>query len=1067
MAKRPGIFQRILSRFKGRKDAALAPAPDKPRAPKERPKKPVHSSFEPLEGRIAPAILLNPSTVQYRDVDGDLVTVRFSKAIFVEGTGLNAQLDRVFKFDTRNVRADGNTDSAQVLQTLDLTGVTASVFEQGKSPVNGASISITADSAGGTGDGLVDVGYVKATLGATNGIVLGKVLIEGDLGRIDAGSALKPMGVKSLTVNSMGVRGATTQASGGTLSSTVYGVVELLAVNDDFKDAVFRVENGNFIGGKTLPGNIGALRIGGKIFTTTNLAATDVGSIVVDGNIGSVQIGTLPGDGIFGGAGQNSGRVHASGTIGDVTINGDIRGSAGKDSGQISGDKGIGNVTLRFSLFAGAGENSGRIASASGTLGKVSLLAIRGEASVDGGASGKNAASISAPNGIAGLTITGGAPDGSIRGGVGEGSGSVSAVNGSIGPIVIPGSVLGGAGTSSARIFAGVDIASVTVGAISGGGGDASALVRAGDDIGAFVVSSLAGGAGSESGGIRAGDQLKSLVVHTTISGGAGDDSGAVRADDIASATVRNTGALPAAIVAGTGLRSGYIEARSSAGVVKISGSIDGSTLNADKAAGSIFVGGELRSISVSGSLLGGSAAETGAVVVRGKAGTVSIGANLAGGTGAYSGGISVEGAIGTIAVVGNLTGGSGVFSGAIVAGTDFTSPGGIKSLTIGGTLAGGGGVNSAVVSAGGAIANAVLGKSAAPGADVIKGGAGGGSGGIFGGGGIGVAKILGNVIGGDGAASGTVRAGGVASQIIITGGISGGVGVQSGSVRILDGGGIGGVLVNLTAGAMLGGTGEDSGQIWADSSIARLSITQANGASGIRSGSILAGFGAAAADEGLLKTGRIMLARIAGDLQAGSGMESGSVISAGSLKSLSIGGAATGSVISAGREIGSVSAASLQGVRILALGQAVQKTTDLAIAKIAVAGNVAGSDILAGFDRFGNAVNGAAQIGKVTVGGNWAGSSMSAGVEDADGDGFGDADDIAAPVAGSTIISRIASVTISGEILGRADASQVGFVARQIDSIRIGGTAVALTPAKNTIVLSTNLNEITIREVA
>jgi hypothetical protein len=221
------------------------------------------------------------------------------------------------------------------------------------------------------------------------------------------------------------------------------------------------------------------------------------------------------------------------------------------------------------------------------------------------------------------------------------------------------------------------------------------------------------------------------------------------------------------------------------------------------------------------------------------------------------------------------------------------------------------------------------------------------------------------------------------------------------------------------------------------------------------------------AADEGLVKTGRITLAKIAADLQAGGGAESGSVISAGALKSLEIKGAATGSVISAGREICAISAASLQGVRILALGQAVQKTTDLAIARITIAGTVAGSEIFAGFDRFGNATNGNAQIGKVTVGGNWAGSSMSAGVNDVDGDGFGDEDDAAVSGASATIISRIASVTISGEILGRADASQVGFVARQIDSIRIGGSAVALTPAKNTIVLATNLNEITIREVA
>ncbi len=439
MAKRPGIFQRILSRFKGRKEAAPR-TEDKAGARKERPKKATHSSFEPLEGRIAPAILLNPFTVQFRDVDGDLVTVKFSKPLFGASTGLDAQLDRVFKFDTGNVRASGNTDTAQTLQTLDLTGLTTSVFAQASSPANGVSITITADSAG---DGLANVGYVKATLGATNGITLGKVLIKGDLGRIDAGTALKPVGLQSLTVNSLGVLGTTTQASGGTLSSTVYGVLGSLAVNTDFKDAIFRVENGNFIAGKTLPGNLGSLKIGGKIFTTQNLALADAASIAADGNIGNIEIGRLQSDGIFGGTGQGSGRIHAAGKMGDVSILGEVRGSAGKDSGQISADRGMGDVTLLYSLYAGAGENSGRIVSSAGAIGKISLQAIRGEASVDGGASGKNSASISAPNGIGGLKITHGE---AIRGGLGEGSGSVSAVNGSIGSIIIPGSIQGGVG---------------------------------------------------------------------------------------------------------------------------------------------------------------------------------------------------------------------------------------------------------------------------------------------------------------------------------------------------------------------------------------------------------------------------------------------------------------------------------------------------------------------------------------------------------------------------------------------------------------------------------------------
>ena len=43
------------------------------------------STIEPLEARIAPAVLLNPTTVAYKDMDGDLVTVKTTKGAFAKG----------------------------------------------------------------------------------------------------------------------------------------------------------------------------------------------------------------------------------------------------------------------------------------------------------------------------------------------------------------------------------------------------------------------------------------------------------------------------------------------------------------------------------------------------------------------------------------------------------------------------------------------------------------------------------------------------------------------------------------------------------------------------------------------------------------------------------------------------------------------------------------------------------------------------------------------------------------------------------------------------------------------
>jgi hypothetical protein len=54
-----------------------------------------HPTIEPLEARIAPATLLNPTTVTYQDIDGDNVTVKLNKAVLDEST-----INDVLKFST-------------------------------------------------------------------------------------------------------------------------------------------------------------------------------------------------------------------------------------------------------------------------------------------------------------------------------------------------------------------------------------------------------------------------------------------------------------------------------------------------------------------------------------------------------------------------------------------------------------------------------------------------------------------------------------------------------------------------------------------------------------------------------------------------------------------------------------------------------------------------------------------------------------------------------------------------------------------------------------------------------
>ena len=1077
------LLRRLLTRIAGRKDEQPQPVKQ---PPEKRGKRRTESSFEPLEGRIAPAILLNPTTVQFKDSQGDLVTVKFSKALFGPGNTLDALLDRVFKFDTGNVRSNGNTDTAQELQTIDLLGVTTTPLNQSTSPANGISITISAD---GSGDGLANVGFINANQSAQNGITLGKILVKGDLGRIDAGVVTKPIGLQSLIVNSLGKFGTTTQASAGaSLESTIFGAVGSIAVNTDVKDVIFGIENGNIINGKTLAGNLGSLTIGGKLSVSANLALADSGSFTVGGDIGTVKIGssTISGGGIYGGGSQGAGRIHAVGKIGALTVNGDIRGSAGKDSGQVAGDKGIGSVALQFSLFAGSGEGSGRIVSIQGSIGDVSLVSIRGETSIDGGASGKNSASIFAAGSIGNLTLTGAPADGNILGGAGEGSGSVSASNGNLGKLSMQGSITGGAGLRSGRIFTAGDISSVRAGAINGGAGLESGVIRAGDDIGAISIGGLTGSTGSESGSIRAGDDVKSILVRGSMTGaggtgtgtirvgdnvgkitvqgvmigGAGTESGSIFAGDVVSLSVMNSGSVADGIAAGTGLRSGHVSVAGTVGKIVIEGSLNGSIAGAKDNGGSILVGTSLGSISVSKSLIGGVSEANGAIVVNGKVGTITVGENLIGGAGNYSGGLSVRGAASSISVGGNLAGAGGIYSASINVGTDFTVKSNLKSLLVAGAITGGAGANSGLVFSGGGIDKATIGNAAAPIGDILKGGTGNGSGSIFASRGLGTVKVFGNVGGGDGVSSGTIRAGGIAKSIILTGAISGGVGQGSGGVSVLDDGTIAGTLVSLKLGALHGGVGDDSGQIQADGSILSVQLSQMNGSTGLRSGTVIAGFGNNAATEGLVKLGGIASVKITLDAQAAAGGESGSIIAAGSIKSLKVGGFMSGTVVSAGRDIGTISAASLQGVEIRALGQAVQTKTDVAIAKLSVSGSVEGSRVLAGYDRFGNAANGDAQIGSVIVGGVWASSSLVAGVIDVNNDGFGSADDIVIPAGNDQIIARISSIVIGGNGGG-------SFVAQQIDSMTVAGARVALTTAKNTIVLTNGMNEIIIREVA
>jgi hypothetical protein len=115
-------------------------------------------SLEVLEDRLAPAVLVNPTTVTYQDVDGDTVTVHVSKGSLTQA---NFTFNSPFSFN-----------APQQLQLIDLRSA----------QFQGANLSVTAVRSVQGGDGFVNVGEIDAT-----GVDLGAVSVHGDLGKAAPG----------------------------------------------------------------------------------------------------------------------------------------------------------------------------------------------------------------------------------------------------------------------------------------------------------------------------------------------------------------------------------------------------------------------------------------------------------------------------------------------------------------------------------------------------------------------------------------------------------------------------------------------------------------------------------------------------------------------------------------------------------------------------------------------------------------------------------------------------------------------------------------------------------------
>lgn len=682
-----------------------------------------------------------------------------------------------------------------------------------------------------------------------------------------------------------------------------------------------------------------------------------------------------------------------------------------------------------------------------------------------------------------------------------------------------------------------VDDANITMRVVRGAGGDGLANVGAIDasnhGLGNVMIKgdlgriTLGGGPMSDLG-------LKSLTVasmglynHGNLACNLGASVGPIKvAGDLKDVMLTVGGPAGPLTIGGSLIRGSLLA--NSIGAVKIGHDIMGG--DAQDSGSITDVGGGLVSLTVGGSIYGGSGTGSGSVSVRTKLGPMKITGDLVGGDGDGSGRLTVSTNFGTsctlvsVTIGGSLIGGLGVSSGGIVAAAgpaDMAAMGPVKighdvigagdgsanisaknsiaSVTIGGSLVGGEGIRSGRI--GGEfpkigpvkIAHDVVGGSGDQSGRIVTpntiatvtiggsmfGGHGNDSGNIVATGDVGAVRITGSVVGGFGTSSGQIFSGDVLTSVTIGGSLVGGDNPSSGSIT----GGLNDFTMGDTfslgpvkiGGGLIGGKGTDTARIATDGPLKSVTVGGAVVGNGPGSGQFISG-------------GDMGAVRIGGDLRGGSitdsepdvtftgyiqGQRIASIYIGGSIvagiDSSDMGALGLSASIRAVNDIGPITVrGSILGnstpdgtslVIISARGQATPTaTSDVAIKSLTVGGQVELANILAGYTPSLTAANPNAQIGAVSVGRDWAGSNLVAGVTNDAGNAdpsddnrsFGDNHDRFIGGAASSL-SRIASITIRGHVIGGTAASHFGFVAHTIGSFRLGGLAIPVPPGSVT----------------
>jgi len=578
--------------------------------------------IELLEPRVAPAVIVNPTTVTYTDLDGDPVMVQITKGTLTADD---------FVFDS-----DFASSGPQQLLRIDLAGDTTKA--KSDLTINIGPVPV--------GDGFANIGYIDAT-----GIDLRDVIVMGDLGRIDAGDAVKSTpGIRGLMVGSFGVQPiASTQEAGGNLVSTIVGPVSVLTVAGDISGALLDVG-----------GSINTIEISGDLLGGTDAMS---GSVRSKGSISQAHIG----GNIVGGDGDNSGQLFARHNVDALTLDGSLIGGtlAGSlGSGQIAANDRIGQVMIGGSIQGGAGDQSAQIAARDG----LSSVAVAG--SLTGG-DGLESGVIGSRGKIASVTLKMG-----MAGGVGLSSGSILAdatiQSVEIGDSQLAANITGGAGERSGIVASTKGIKSVVVhGSIIGGGGDTAGAIGSTKALGTIQIDGdLQGGTGPRSGEVVSSAALGEVTVNGSVFGGAGDESGAIG----------STGPMQSVMIAGnfsgsSGFNAGWIVSGATIGSITIGGSASTSGFSS----GILESKGRISSISVGGDI--GNVEGNPSRIFAGSIGTLDVTGSILSGS-SFQEIISARKSIGTINVGQDVTGTARSFSHLTIRAGTF-----IDTISISGSI--------------------------------------------------------------------------------------------------------------------------------------------------------------------------------------------------------------------------------------------------------------------------------------------------------------------------------------------------------------------------------------------